>query len=281
MENTVVSSEVKTEAPEHITKKDLRSVFIRWLLGGQLGWNYERMQGLPYCYSMIPVIKKLYKTKEERVRALKMHNQFFNTNPYLAPLILGVDAAVEEKEGLKSEGAVDTITGIKTGLMGPFAGVGDTLFGVIAGTVFGSIAAYMGMNGVATGVAIWFLYNIARIFLTYWFIGVGYNQGTKVISNVGGRLRNLTAAANILGLTVVGGLIPSIITAKVPAVFTMGKVTMKLQTVLDQILPALIPVALVALVYWMLGRKKMTSVKAIWIILILGIILYNLNILGK
>ena len=273
MENT------KTDySPEKITKKDLRSVFIRWLLGGQLGWNYERMQGLPYCFSMIPVLKKLYKKPEDMKKALKVHNQFFNTNPYLAPLILGVDIAVEEKEGIKSE---EAITGIKTGLMGPFAGVGDTIFGVIAGTVFGSIAAYMGQNGVSAGVFIWMIYNVLRIFLTYWFIGVGYRQGVKVVSNIGGTLRNLTVAANILGLTVVGALITSVVSASVPVVFQMGKVKMSLQTdILDKIMPGLVPVGLVALVYWLLGLKKMTSVKVIWIVMLMAIVLYNLKILA-
>lgn len=271
---TVVPANAQAEA---ITKKDLRKVYLRWLLGGQIGWNYERMQGLPYCFSMIPVLKKLYKDPDDMKKALKMHLQFFNTNPYLAPLILGVDVAVEEKEGIKSE---DAITGIKTGLMGPFAGVGDTIFGVVAGTVFGAIAAYMGQNGLATGIFIWFVYNIIRIFLTYWFIGVGYQQGLKIVTSVGGKLRNLTVAANILGLTVVGALITAVVSATVPVTFTMGDVTMSVQTILDQIMPGLIPALLVGLVYWMLGLKKMNSVKAIWIVMILGIVLYNLKILA-
>jgi len=274
-----LEKKVSAEA-EVITKKDLRKVFIRWLLGGQTGWNYERMQGLPYCFSMIPVLKKLYKDPDDMKKALKMHLQFFNTNPYLAPLILGVDVAVEEKEGIKTQDAEDAIVGIKTGLMGPFAGVGDTIFGVIAGTVFGAIAAYMGQNGLATGIFIWFLWNVVRLFLTYWFIGVGYQQGLKVVSSVGGKLRNLTVAANILGLTVVGALIVSVVSATVPATFVMGDVSMAVQTVLDQIMPGLVPAILVGLVYWMLGIKKMTSVKAIWIVMIGSIILYNLKVLA-
>jgi len=276
LENTTSTMPAVAQA-EAITKKDLRKVFIRWLLGGQTGWNYERMQGLPYCFTMIPVLKKLYKDPGDMKKALKMHLQFFNTNPFLAPLILGVDVAVEEKEGIKSE---DAITGIKTGLMGPFAGVGDTIFGVIAGTVFGSIAAYMGLNGLATGVIIWMLYNVIRIFLTYWFIGVGYQQGVRVVTSLGGKLRNLTAAANILGLTVVGALITSVVSVTVPATFVMGDVTMSLQSILDQIMPGLVPALLVGLVYWMLGLKKMNSVKAIWIVMALGIILYNLRVLA-
>jgi PTS system mannose-specific IID component len=278
MINSADKTQIQPAIPENkITKKDLRNVFLRWLLGGQIGWNYERMQGLSYCFSMIPVLKRLYKDPEDMKKALKLHLQFFNTSPFTAPLVLGVDAALEEKEGMKSE---DAIVGIKTGLMGPLAGVGDSIFGVIAGTVFGSIAAYMGMNGIATGVLIWFIYNIFRIALTYWFIGAGYNQGVKIVSSVGSKMKSLTSAANILGLTVVGALIPTVINAKIPLVFTMGKVTMQLQSIFDQIMPFMIPAALVGLIYWLLGKKKMTSVKAIWLVLFLGIILYNLKLLA-
>lgn len=82
-----------------IDKSDMRKVYWRQLFGIQVGWNYEKMMGLGYCYSMIPVIKKLYNTKEKISEALKLHLQFFNTNPTMAPFILGADIALEEKNG--------------------------------------------------------------------------------------------------------------------------------------------------------------------------------------
>lgn len=260
-----------------ITEKDLKKVNLRWLLAGQLGWNYERMQGLPYCYAMMPILKKLYPDKEELKKALKLHLQFFNTEPDMAHLILGANIAIEEKEGLKSE---EVITGIKTGLMGPFAGIGDTIFGVIANTVFGSIAAYMALNGNSLGIWIWTVFLIFRWVLRWWFMKLGYAQGTKLVTTLGGKLKNITEAASILGLTVIGALIPTVIRANVPYVFTAGKVEMKLQGIFDQIMPALIPVALVALVYWILGKKKMNSTKTIFLLMLLAIVLFNLKILA-
>lgn len=265
-------------ADKKITKKDLMKVNLRFLFGGQLGWNYERMQGLPYCYSIIPILKKLYTNKEDLIKALKLHLQFFNTTPDMAHLILGANAGIEEEKGLESE---EAITAIKTGLMGPFAGVGDTIFGVIAGTVFGSIAAYMALSGSSLGIWIWTIWLVFRWFLRWWFVKLGYKQGTKLVTTLSSKLKNITEAADILGLTVVGALIPTVISVKVPYVFTSGKITMKLQDILNQIMPALIPVALVAGVYWLLGRKKMNSTKAIFILIILAIVLAALNILGK
>lgn len=260
-----------------ITQKDLKRVYRRWLLAGQTGWNYERMQGLCYCYSMMPILRKLYKKEEDLKRATKSHLQFFNTEPDVAHLILGANIAIEESQGLEAEEAV---TAIKTGLMGPLAGIGDTIFGVITTTVFGSIAAYMALKGSSAGIWIWMAWSIARWFIRWEFTKIGYTQGAKLVTVMGNKLQSITEAASILGLTVIGALIPTVVTPAVPAVFKSGDVTMEVQGILDQIMPALVPAAIVYFVYWLLGRKKMNSTKAIWVLLALSIILGALGILG-
>ena len=260
-----------------ITEKDLRRVYRRWLLGGQIGWNYERMQGLCYCYSMMPVLRKLYKDEEDLKKATKLHLQFFNTEPDVAHLILGANVAIEEAQGLEAEEAV---TAIKTGLMGPLAGIGDTIFGVITSTVFGSIAAYMALNGSSAGIRIWLAWSVARWFVRWAFTKLGDNQGAKLVTVMGGKLQSITEAASILGLTVIGALIPTVVTPSVPIVFQSGDVTMEVQGILDQIMPSLVPAIMVFFVYWLLGRKKMTSTKAIWILLALSIILGALGVLA-
>lgn len=142
-----------------ITKKDLFRASYRWLLGSQICWNYERMMSTGYLYTMLPFLEKKYgDNKDELKEMLETHNQFFNCNPMMGHFIVGIDLAIEEQEGFESR---EVITGIKTGLMGPFAGVGDTIFGVLIPTVLGSIAAYMGQKGNVTGVIIWLLVNIA------------------------------------------------------------------------------------------------------------------------
>jgi len=164
--------------------------------------------------------------------------------------------------------------------MGPFAGVGDTIFGVLLPTVLGSIAAYMGQKGNVTGVIIWLLVNIAVCIARFTFLPFGYKQGLKLVNEFSDKLNALTDAAILLGVTVVGALIPTVITANVSFVYKSGEVTMKLQEILDQIMPALIPACLVALVYWLLGKKGMTSTKAILLVMVLSIVFYNLRILG-
>ena len=97
--------------------KESRSVFWRWYFLGGAGWNYEKMQGLGYYFSMLPMIRKL-KDEEERKRLAKTELQFFNTNNTMAPIIMGVDCALQDQTGAD---AADTIAALKTGMMGPLA----------------------------------------------------------------------------------------------------------------------------------------------------------------
>lgn len=262
---------------KHLTEEDLKKVNLRWLYGSQLGWNYERMMGLGYIYSIIPALEKIYKNDEEGLKeSLKTHTQFFNTEPDMGHLIVGAALAIEEEKGIEGK---DAVISIKNGLMGPFAGVGDTIFGVIAGTVFGAIAANMAIQGSYLGLVIWTLFLICRWYIRSKMFTLGYNQGTKLVTKLKDKLTYFTEAATILGLTVIGALIPSVVRITIPYEFVAGEVVMKLQDVLNQIMPCLAHIGLAALCFWLLGRKKMTSTKLIVFVMILSIILFNLGIL--
>lgn len=260
-----------------ITKKDLNKVFLRWLLGLQCCWNYEKMQGLGFCYSILPALKKIYPNKEELKEATENHMQFFNTNGTVGAVILGATVALEEEKGLEAR---EAIAAIKTGLMGPLAGVGDTVFGVIPNTVIGSIASYMALQGNFIGIFLWGGFFVLRTIFIRYLVGAGYKQGTRLVESLGGMLSKITDSANILGMTVVGALVPSVINSKLSYEFTNGEVVMKLQEIADKIMPGLVPVCLVGFTYWLLGRKNMTSSKAIFILMVLGVILFNLKILA-
>lgn len=268
-----------TEQHAVCSKKIRNKVFLRWFLNGESGWNYEKMQGSGYCYSIMPALKEIYKDDPEGMKkAVKSHLQFFNTTPHTANIILGVNMAVEQE--VKQSGA-EAISSIKTGLMGPLAGVGDSLFGVIVDTIFGSIAAYMALEGNPMGCIIWIL--VCAIGITavrYFMLEMGYKQGTDVVKNISGKLKKITECANILGLTVVGALIPTVINAEIPYVFKWGGVEKPAQEMLDSIMPNLLPVCIVAFVYWILSRKGMNSSKVIILLIVLAIAASYLGILG-
>ncbi|WP_010630596.1 PTS system mannose/fructose/sorbose family transporter subunit IID [Sporolactobacillus vineae] len=266
-------TEEKTTEPV-VTRKDLARVARRNIFGLQLGWNYEKMQGLGYCYTVLPILKKLYKDDPDKMKAaLQNHLGFFNTTPAMSHLIVGANTALEEK--LKGSDQ-DAVTGLKTGLMGPFAGVGDTLFVAIYRTLVFSIAAYLALQGQAVGLLIPLIAGFVILYIRYKFTFIGYNQGQRLTTEFGGQLKNLTEAAAILGLTVIGALIPAVIKPVIPLAFNIGKVKLDFQTLLNQIIPGIIPIAIVLFSYWLLGKKKMTSTRLLFILLAIGIILGNL-----
>ena len=239
--------------------KEGRSVFWRWYFLGGAGWNYEKMQGLGYYFSMLPMIKK-QKDEEARKTLAKTELQFFNTNNTMAPIIMGVDCALQDQTGAE---AADTIAALKTGMMGPLAGIGDT---------------YMALEGSPLALVLWIFFGLLRMFCMKNFFSLGYREGAKIVSEIGNRLKKITKAANILGITVIGALIPSVVNARFAYEFSWGEVSISVQELADKIMPSLAPTLVVFFAYWMLGRKKMNSTRVTLLLVVVGILAYNLKV---
>lgn len=181
----------------------LRSTFL------QGSWNYERMQNGGWCFAMIPAIKKLYTTKEEQVAALKRHLEFFNTHPYVASPVLGVTLALEEDRANGAPVDDAAIQGVKVGMMGPLAGVGDPVFWFTVRPILGALGASLAMAGNILGPILFFvLWNVIRWAFMWYTQEFGYKVGTKITEDLsGGLLQKITKGASILGMFVLGGLV--------------------------------------------------------------------------
>lgn len=267
-----------TNNAKTFTKAELRKLNWRWIWNSQIGWNYGRMQGLGYLTTMLPVIKRLYGDDPDKTAlALSTHAQFFNTTPQMGDIIVGMDIAMEEKDGID---AIETVAAVKTALMGPFAGIGDTIFSVISGTVFGSIAASMAITGSYVGIVLWELWFLFVLFILRPFLfNLGYKQGTALVTTMGGKLAAFTQAASILGLTVVGAMSASMVNIFFNAV-TVGQNKLQLQAgFFDKIMPKLPQALLIGFCYWLLGRKWMNSNRLIIFIIVLSLVLAFFHIL--
>ena len=286
-----------------------RSTFI------QGSWNYERMQNGGWAFSMIPAIKKLYKTKEERSAALKRHLEFFNTHPYIASPILGVTLALEEE---RANGApVDdvAIQGVKVGMMGPLAGVGDPVFWFTVRPMLGALGASLAMGGNILGPIIFFLgWNIIRWAFMWYTQEFGYKAGSKITDDLsGGLLQDVTKGASILGMFVLAALVQRWVSIKfLPVVSTVKldkgayiewdklpsggegiksafeqvnnglalspeKVT-TLQDNLDQLIPGLAALGLTLLCMWLL-KKKVSPIVIILGLFVVGVVGHVIGLL--
>lgn len=272
---------------KQLRKSDIRGVFIRSNLF-QGSWNFERMQAMGYAFSMVPVIRRLYpENNEERRQAIKRHMEFFNTHPYMAAPILGVTCAMEEQRA--NGAAIDdgAINGIKVGLMGPLAGVGDPIFWGTVRPVFAALGAGIAMTGSLLGpLLFFFLFNLVRLATRYYGVAYGYKKGLDIVQDMGGGfLQKLTEGASILGLFVMGALVNKWTHVNIPMVVSKitgsdGQVHVTtVQTILDQLMPGLVPLLLTFACMWLLRKK----VNPLWIIVgffVIGIAGYAVGLLG-
>ena len=241
-----------------VSKHALNKVLLR-TQGCQLAHNYERMQSLSLTYCFAPVLKELYgdAPKEDRVRAMQRHLEYFNTHPLAIPFILGIAAALEETT---DEDQKETVVAVKTSLMGPFAGLGDSLLNLTWMPICGSIGASMCINN---GSLIGPLVMLIMINALYWPIKIyglygGYSKGMEVIEKFGVQVFDrLSSLANVLGVMVVGGLIPTTVKLACAIEIPLGEGDpLVIQDQLDKVLPYALPVLLTFICYRLLKKGQ-------------------------
>ena len=274
-------------AEKMLTTRDLRRMYWRstFLLGS---FNFERMQAMGFCYTLMPAIRKVYRgDKAAEAAALKRHLEFYNTQPWISSVVFGVTAAMEEQKAKGEDISEETITSVKVGLMGPLAGVGDPIFWGTARPVLAALGASLALNGSIVGPLLFFIgINLLRVLTRWYGLKFGYERGTEMVTEVGGgQLKKVTQMAAIMGLFVMGALVSKWTTIKFPAVVSSvknddGIVTdTTVQSILDQLLPGLAALGLTFLCMWLLNKK----VNALWIILgmfVIGILGRWAHVLG-
>ena len=239
-----------------ISNSTLNKVLLR-TQGCQFAHNYERMQSLSLTYCFSPVLEELYKDapKEQRVAAMQRYLEYFNTHPSAIPFILGICTAMEEET---DEDQKEAVTGIKTSLMGPFAGLGDSMLNLTWFPIAGSIGASLCVdNGSLVGPLVMFLLiNLLYWPLKYFGLHKGYSMGLDLIDKGGikifDRLGNL---ANVLGVVVVGCLIPQTVKLTTALQFSLGEGDpLSLQAQFDAVMPYMLPVILTFICYKLIKK---------------------------
>lgn len=246
-----------------ITKKELRKSWFIWYLGAEVSNSYERLQSLIFCASMIPVLKKLYTTKETLSEALKRHLSFFNTEGIAGSIVQGITIAMEEQRAVSNDSSQDTmITSIKTGLMGPVAGIGDSI-------VWAAIMPII-------------LYTGISMFIGYFLCIRGYTIGRNSILQLlqNGKIKDLIEGAAVLGLFMMGALAASYISIKTPLeIAVKNSQPIVLQQILDSIVPGLLELVAVFAIYFYMKKKGPNYNIIMGTILVLSVIASVLGVL--
>jgi mannose/fructose/sorbose-specific phosphotransferase system IID component len=271
----VLTNDVKDDTSitvpfSRLTKKVFWRIFWRSQFF-QASWNYERMQGMGYAYAVEPALDLLYTKEESRIRKQE-HLEFFNSQPYIANLVVGMNLAVEEKASLEEESARRLVSSIKLGMMGPLAGVGDSLFWGTLRPLIASLAATMALSGNVFGPVVFFVsWNVLRLVARYGFLYYGYRFGLTLVQRIRqGIIRQFTEGASILGLFVMGALVArwahvAFAPSAIASFFT-------------QLLPNLQNLVLLYLVLFLL-RRRFHSVSIIFLLFVVACIGVALHVI--
>ena len=261
-----------------LTKKDLRRCLNRYIFTRQSPFNYETMQSGGWVYSIHPAMEKIYDGDADLLaEKYKDHFKFYNTHPWMGNIILGACIAIEST---KDPDATKQAVEMRTALMGPLAGIGDAIIWIMFMTILGAIAAYMALEGSIVGWVIAEVIQLIIWFAFYKLFFVAYDQGVTFVTTRSAQLQHITEAASVLGLSVVGALVASTVNVKFGITMSYGEVVQPVNDLLDSIIPHFGNVVTVALIYWGLGRKSMTSGKMIVIVLVAAIVLSEIGILA-
>lgn len=258
-----------------ITKQDLNKVFFNTFTLA-FPFNFEKLQTIGFLHCMTPVLKRIYKDadKETKVAAMKRHLEFYNSQQNTGALILGIAAALEEKT---DESEKDAVVAMKTGLMGPFAGLGDSLLKFTWMPICGSIGAAFALEGNILGPIIMFImFNIINIGSRYYGIHIGYQKGINIIessknSNI---IQRITTMSNVLGVIVLGAMVATTVRVSTPLLIEVGEQSIAVQEMFDKVMPNLLTLLTTLGMFFLFkktnGKYTVTTIFAIMVICVLG-----------
>ena len=232
---------------------------------------------MPTVRIMMPALAELYGDQPDLIveKQMRYLNEYFNTESTAGAVLLGAMVAIEAS---KAENASDISNALKVSLMGPLAGIGDSIFKVGGKVVFSAMAGYMALDGSLLGLLICEAWALVTLACKIWFFQLGYSQGTNFVNTLSDQLDLVTTTIGVLGLVVIGNAIPSTVKLNTAIVLQYGESAKPLQDILNSIFPYLLPCLLTYALYKALAVKGMTTVKIVYIVLIAGVVLSLLGI---
>ncbi|MGN0417599.1 PTS system mannose/fructose/sorbose family transporter subunit IID [Anaerostipes faecalis] len=258
--------EVET-AGEHqrmLSKGEVLKSWTIWWIIAEVGHSFERMQAPMFCTAMVPALKKFYPGEENKgkyIEALKRHMTFFNTEAHWGGgPCLGLSLAMEEKKSQAyDEIPGEVILNLKTGLMGPLAGIGDTiswstLMYLFIGLFLPLAQKGNPLGGIGPVVCLTVVCFAIGYILTERTYAYGYSFAENMLKS--GLVNMIIAGASILGLFMMGGLASTYVTVSTPIKFVTSTYTTTLQSILDSILPGILPLVVVLLVWKYLSKSR-------------------------
>ncbi len=270
-------------AENKIEHSDLRRAWWIWTFFNLSAFSMERMQAPAFVYMMSPILKRLYgDNPDEMKQALKRHMVFFNTEPQTGVIAHGVTAALEEQRAGGAPYDDDMINAVKAGIMGPMAGIGDSMIPGTLIPILLAIGMSLSSNGSPIGAIFYIVaYTVIILALSYWLFMFGYRYGTTSMRQLAeGGFGRVTASFAVLGLVVAGGIGAAITALSTPLAYSSGELTISVQNTLDGIFPKLLPLLLTLWLWYGMRRRGWPINRALFMVFIVTLIGYLPGLLG-
>lgn len=255
-------------------KKLVRQIALRSMIGSGT-FNYGNMQGLVFLYAMIPAIDRYYENETDRIEAYKRHFVLFNTTPAVFGFVTGLAASMEKVASQEKDFEISSINSVKSSLMGPLAGIGDSIFWGVLKVVATGVGVSLAMEGSLLGPLMYFLINfIPGMMAKMWLPVISYKMGDKFFTEASksGLIPLITKYINIIGITTIGAMATTMVKVNIPLEIELEGGTVAIQSVLDRILPYMLPVGLTLLMFKYL-RKDVSPTLLIGILIVVSMIL--------
>ena len=232
----------------------------------QGSFNYERMQAAGWLYGILPGLLAIHGEDSEDLKLSMAHNlEFFNTHPFLVTFVMGIVLSLEQQKA-----DINTIRAVRVAAMGPLGGIGDAIFWFTLVPITAGICANMSLQGNILGPILFLLvFNAVQFAIRFFLMSWSYKLGTSAIEILTANAKEFTRAASMLGVFVVGALTSNYGGTTIAPVLENGKTV---QSILDGILPKMIPLALTMGCYFLMKKKGWTPVKCIAALIVLGLV---------
>lgn len=268
-----------------LTKKEVTKAFWRWTFFSHANYNYERLEATGLVHAYKPIINKLYGDDPEEYKAcIKRHMQFFNTEPHIGGVIPGIVIAMEEERANGAPITDEAINGVKTGLMGPFAGIGDTLWQGTLTPILLAFGISLGSQGNLLGPLVYALLMFGIMFPVAYICWMkGYELGKDGIEKIlgGNQLQMLITGASAMGAIVLGALSSQFVSVNCAAVIKFGALEMNVQeTVFDALFKGILPLAVTLFTLYLLKNRKMKATTVMLILIAIGLVGGAIGFLG-
>lgn len=251
-----------------LDKKTLNKMVWR-SLNLQASFNYERMQAAGWLYCILPGLEKIHgDNKEDLQRSMEHNLEFFNTHPFLVTFVMGIVLSMEQQKA-----GINTIRAVRVAAMGPLGGIGDAIFWFTLVPITAGITANMAINGSLAGPILFLLiFNIVQFALRFWLMNWSYKLGSQAIEMLTANAKEFTRAASMLGVFIVGALTSNYGGTTISLVIPNGESPIVIQSILDGILPKLIPLSITLGLYFLIKKKGWTPVACIGMLLVVGLL---------